>query len=153
MVIANTILSCLNSSVSLLGMWLSGRTLVCQMCGTGFDTPRDINNSEKMNKWFWSQNRVYQRKLINVPNNVAGTAVWGHQRAAQPCLALNHIVSKDCLTSEDPVARSMVSGDGWEEMKRQSLLPLTYVSQHFLQASDREGLCHKLSHSAKLLKA
>lgn len=84
--------------------------------------------------------------------------LWVNRGQHSLCLALNHMVSKDCITSEDPVARFMVSEEGGEEMKRQSLLPLTYVSHtaqwwHFLQASDREGLCHKLSHSAKLLKA
>lgn len=42
MVIANTILWCLNLSASGLEVWLSGRALVYQVCGTGFDPQRSL---------------------------------------------------------------------------------------------------------------
>ena len=56
--------------------------------------------------------------------------LWVNRGQHSLCLALNHMVSKDCITSEDPVAKSMVSEDEGEEMKMQSLLPLPCVSQH-----------------------
>lgn len=42
MVIADTILWCLNLSVSGLEVWLSGRALVYQVCGIGFDPQRAL---------------------------------------------------------------------------------------------------------------
>ena len=52
---------------------------------------------------------------------------------------IGHNVSMDCVTSAIPVSRPVVSEDGWEVMRRQSLLPLSCVSQynggHLLQVS------------------
>ena len=50
LVIANTILECLNISVSGLEVWLSGRALFYQVCGTGLDFQRYKKYREKLLK-------------------------------------------------------------------------------------------------------